>query len=145
MIIKFINKESNSKSILSIILTILGITILFDFLDLRLGIGSSVIYFLLTLSYFLQSFIFSKKLTKGVKEIEINDSLVKVTFFNSFKSSLSFLISDIIVTVNDNELRFFKKGNSKLLAIAYKKLLIEKDDWDKAILLLKSSSIPEVN
>jgi len=141
-IINFSTKENNYKyeikNALKSILMIAAFALIFHFINLKTHVSNSVLYFFLALSYFLQTFVFSKKTLKGVKQILINDTSIKLAFFNSFKEPVTFSLETVGVQIDDNTIKFYKKENGKLVGVAYRHFLTDGFDWGKVNLLINS-------
>ena len=138
--IKFLNRNTSSiKTGWGILIIILS-AFVFSYFDIDLKISHSAIYFALTLSYFLSTFVFSKKITKGVKEFDYDGATVKIVFFNSFKDSLKLDSTEIDSVFAKDVIKIYRKADQKLIGIIYKECIVDIADWDELISYFSSNN-----
>lgn len=139
-VIRFSNKDTNTKKTVWGILILILSVFVFSYFNIDFKINHSVIYFILTLSYFLSTYVFSNKLTKGVKVLEFSDNQMKVIFFNGFKDSITLGTTDYDVVVKDNTINIIKRKSRKLVGVLYKEFLITSSEWEELLGLLQKGS-----
>src|ERR1700761_1013678 len=131
--IKFKYKATSISTIWGI-LTVISTIVISTVFDLSLNMHIAM--FALVASYFSSTLIFSKKITKGIKELDFENDSIKIIFFSTFKNQINITISEMQIVISDQLLKIYIK--EKLTAVAYKELLLEPANW--ALMLSKINS-----
>lgn len=130
----FLNKQQTLLfNILIITSVVFGIGV---FLYPDVSTNIYLIYFLINVCLIVYMLKLVRQLSKGIKQIVVEDDSVRLVFFNKMKEPVSVEKQDMSVVVVDDFIEIRKASSDKVIGSAFKKMIKEPKEWNRMVELL---------
>jgi uncharacterized membrane protein len=126
---KFVNKKQGTAYTTISILLVIVMVVLFSSLDIN--INKYFIFFLASLISFISTFFLIKQASKNFEEIQFNDELVSVRFFNRMKKVQSLKRKETKVKIEDKKIILLNTGSNEIIGIAHKEMMDDPSKWEE--------------